>query len=136
AVAAFVGNGTAILDTVSLSSSSSGGNCYGLSLSDIVLTANNLRIAATTSGGGQVRGIDSLANAGPTFNISNSTITASSTSTGNIRGISLTNVSGTISGSVITASTTGDRKSTRLNSSHVAISYAVFCLKKKNKTTD
>src|SRR5690625_6410462 len=26
-----------------------------------------------------------------------------------------------------------DRKSTRLNSSHVAISYAVFCLKKKNK---
>src|SRR5439155_19247500 len=27
-----------------------------------------------------------------------------------------------------------DRKSTRLNSSHVAISYAVFCLKKKNKT--
>src|SRR5215510_15717780 len=27
----------------------------------------------------------------------------------------------------------GDRKSTRLNSSHVAISYAVFCLKKKTK---
>src|SRR3989442_7054214 len=27
-----------------------------------------------------------------------------------------------------------DRKSTRLNSSHVRISYAVFCLKKKNKT--
>src|SRR5690625_7105468 len=26
-----------------------------------------------------------------------------------------------------------DRKSTRLNSSHVAISYAVFCLKKKTK---
>src|SRR5204863_8037898 len=26
----------------------------------------------------------------------------------------------------------GDRKSTRLNSSHVEISYAVFCLKKKN----
>src|SRR5690625_6402076 len=26
-----------------------------------------------------------------------------------------------------------DRKSTRLNSSHVAISYAVFCLKKKKK---
>src|SRR5690625_3429058 len=34
-----------------------------------------------------------------------------------------------ISGSII-----GDRKSTRLNSSHVAISYAVFCLKKKIKT--
>src|SRR3989442_15759947 len=27
---------------------------------------------------------------------------------------------------------TADRKSTRLNSSHVRISYAVFCLKKKN----
>src|SRR5690625_6956569 len=33
--------------------------------------------------------------------------------------------------SVLRAS--GDRKSTRLNSSHVAISYAVFCLKKKKK---
>src|SRR5439155_13941950 len=29
-----------------------------------------------------------------------------------------------------------DRKSTRLNSSHVAISYAVFFLKKKNKVTE
>src|SRR5438445_7864601 len=28
---------------------------------------------------------------------------------------------------------TADRKSTRLNSSHANISYAVFCLKKKNK---
>src|SRR5947207_10581007 len=28
-----------------------------------------------------------------------------------------------------------DRKSTRLNSSHTVISYAVFCLKKKKKTT-
>src|SRR5256885_6923256 len=27
----------------------------------------------------------------------------------------------------------GDRKSTRLNSSHLVISYAVFCLKKKNE---
>src|SRR5690625_7077627 len=35
--------------------------------------------------------------------------------------------SGTIIGIII------DRKSTRLNSSHVAISYAVFCLKKKKK---
>src|SRR3989442_7302477 len=31
------------------------------------------------------------------------------------------------------ASTHSDRKSTRLNSSHVRISYAVFCLKKKKK---
>src|SRR5262245_63028343 len=42
-----------------------------------------------------------------------------------------------------TASRTGrrngdirDRKSTRLNSSHLGISYAVFCLKKKKKTTE
>src|SRR5690606_41710836 len=32
----------------------------------------------------------------------------------------------------ITVSSGSDRKSTRLNSSHVKISYAVFCLKKKN----
>src|SRR5438067_5172444 len=31
------------------------------------------------------------------------------------------------------SSTRQDRKSTRLNSSHVSISYAVFCLKKKKK---
>src|SRR5688572_31354474 len=30
----------------------------------------------------------------------------------------------------------GDRKSTRLNSSHSQISYAVFCLKKKKKNKD
>src|SRR3712207_7647807 len=30
----------------------------------------------------------------------------------------------------------GDRKSTRLNSSHANISYAVFCLKKKNTTSN
>src|SRR5438045_6985569 len=29
----------------------------------------------------------------------------------------------------------GDRKSTRLNSSHLGISYAVFCLKKKNQSS-
>src|SRR5256885_7873306 len=29
-----------------------------------------------------------------------------------------------------------DRKSTRLNSSHLVISYAVFCLKKKKKSSD
>src|SRR5690606_40931243 len=33
----------------------------------------------------------------------------------------------------IVVATQGDRKSTRLNSSHVKISYAVFCLKKKKK---
>src|SRR5688572_32383668 len=34
---------------------------------------------------------------------------------------------------VIVAAPVGDRKSTRLNSSHSQISYAVFCLKKKKK---
>src|SRR5256884_4426974 len=40
---------------------------------------------------------------------------------------------GKIAGMVTDSS--GDRKSTRLNSSHGYISYAVFCLKKKKKTT-
>src|SRR5258708_32000813 len=35
----------------------------------------------------------------------------------------------------VTAAIMADRKSTRLNSSHQIISYAVFCLKKKNTTT-
>src|SRR5256885_3471437 len=35
---------------------------------------------------------------------------------------------GAVAGGVV-----GDRKSTRLNSSHLVISYAVFCLKKKKK---
>src|SRR5690554_1049580 len=38
--------------------------------------------------------------------------------------------SGAVSGQVVRVE---DRKSTRLNSSHVRISYAVFCLKKKKK---
>src|SRR5438445_10192995 len=41
----------------------------------------------------------------------------------------VSNDSGSIFGSLIA----GDRKSTRLNSSHANISYAVFCLKKKKK---
>src|SRR5205809_5180631 len=36
-------------------------------------------------------------------------------------------------GDIVTAGTAADRKSTRLNSSHGYISYAVFCLKKKKK---
>src|SRR5436305_9242661 len=34
------------------------------------------------------------------------------------------------------SSSTTDRKSTRLNSSHVRSSYAVFCLKQKNRVAD
>src|SRR5256885_7319654 len=37
---------------------------------------------------------------------------------------------------VLVAHSLGDRKSTRLNSSHLVISYAVFCLKKKKKKSD
>src|SRR3712207_8584465 len=37
--------------------------------------------------------------------------------------------------SVLLAPVAGDRKSTRLNSSHANISYAVFCLKKNNHYT-
>src|SRR5690554_7648384 len=43
--------------------------------------------------------------------------------------------SATVSDGAVAALTLSrDRKSTRLNSSHVRISYAVFCLKKKKKT--
>src|SRR3989454_4964170 len=43
-------------------------------------------------------------------------------------------VARTIKGHIVdvVAENIGDRKSTRLNSSHLVISYAVFCLKKKN----
>src|SRR5438874_8290245 len=37
---------------------------------------------------------------------------------------------------VIAGTGSKDRKSTRLNSSHVEISYAVFCLKKKNRVIE
>src|SRR5258707_6172659 len=39
-------------------------------------------------------------------------------------------------GDRMTDRTKGDRKSTRLNSSHANISYAVFCLKKKKNTNE
>src|SRR2546427_3039863 len=44
--------------------------------------------------------------------------------------------SGMISGVGLARAKTIDRKSTRLNSSHSQISYAVFCLKKKKKNND
>src|SRR3989442_7732266 len=39
------------------------------------------------------------------------------------------------SGLRVESDNVGDRKSTRLNSSHVRISYAVFCLQKKNMSS-
>src|SRR5437763_7128464 len=38
-----------------------------------------------------------------------------------------------LAGPIVAAARRSDRKSTRLNSSHRCISYAVFCLKKKKK---
>src|SRR3989454_6549174 len=40
-----------------------------------------------------------------------------------------------VGSATVTATREGDRKSTRLNSSHLVISYAVFCLKKKKNQT-
>src|SRR5690625_5804734 len=51
-------------------------------------------------------------------------------------GLSLFGLNGFVIGPLITAMFMAcwtDRKSTRLNSSHVAISYAVFCLQKKEE---
>src|SRR5256885_11365169 len=42
---------------------------------------------------------------------------------------------GSVDAAVIPIENTLDRKSTRLNSSHLVISYAVFCLKKENERT-
>src|SRR5688572_32531777 len=50
---------------------------------------------------------------------------------GPARGLPAADVRGLRAGSAAGAG--GDRKSTRLNSSHSQISYAVFCLKKKKK---
>src|SRR5207245_11374284 len=43
-------------------------------------------------------------------------------------------VEGSVTDAALVARVFQDRKSTRLNSSHGSISYAVFCLKKKRKT--
>src|SRR3990170_7096262 len=48
------------------------------------------------------------------------------------RGLAKTGVVGVVKGR---GTASGDRKSTRLNSSHQIISYAVFCLKKKKHIT-
>src|SRR3712207_8868531 len=50
-------------------------------------------------------------------------------------GASSANSSGAVTCSTSTVTAEEDRKSTRLNSSHANISYAVFCLKKKNTQT-
>src|SRR5699024_12625527 len=52
---------------------------------------------------------------------------------GHLAGFSLSSSPPPPASSGSSDSSVSDRKSTRLNSSHVSISYAVFCLKKKNK---
>src|SRR2546422_7662072 len=51
------------------------------------------------------------------------------------RCVTTTVASGPVTCAVTSVRSRGDRKSTRLNSSHGYISYAVFCLKKKKKYT-
>src|SRR6266403_2979206 len=61
-------------------------------------------------------------------------VRASSTATrGSGRGATATRAVATALESALARLPRPDRKSTRLNSSHVEISYAVFCLKKKKK---
>src|SRR6266566_7890206 len=53
---------------------------------------------------------------------------------GHFRWIALTPDIAVVNNSAMPFSLNEDRKSTRLNSSHLVISYAVFCLKKKRRT--
>src|SRR5207253_4889008 len=79
--------------------------------------------AAVTAGIGNVS----------SFTVDGSQVTVNLTGVTNVQTITVTLIDvndGTHTGDVPVSM--GDRKSTRLNSSHVAISYAVFCLKKKN----
>src|ERR1035441_10844139 len=47
-------------------------------------------------------------------------------------GIKISRIASSSNGLCVACTLRTDRKSTRLNSSHLGISYAVFCLKKKN----
>src|SRR2546426_12440450 len=101
------------------------GDADGLSVPGTIPTEG---LTGNTSGSiGDAAAAQSVATA---FNVNllNGLITASSLTA---------TVSSTSNGARATSnalgSTFGDRKSTRLNSSHLVISYAVFCLKKKKK---
>src|SRR2546428_8143204 len=56
--------------------------------------------------------------------------------TAEYRALELASATGVGQARAVAAVYAEDRKSTRLNSSHDQISYAVFCLKKKKKTED
>src|SRR2546422_8445376 len=61
------------------------------------------------------------------------TISPLYTARASTRGMTANRSRTSIAGYGVTGAFAGDRKSTRLNSSHGYISYAVFCLKKKKK---
>src|SRR3712207_8188578 len=63
------------------------------------------------------------------------TLFRSRTGAGDPRGADDAEVGATPASSSSRRGVAGDRKSTRLNSSHANISYAVFCLKKKKRAT-
>src|SRR5256886_3927603 len=66
-------------------------------------------------------------------------VTAAGSGYSRWRGLAITrwreDVTRDVGGTYVFLRDVGDRKSTRLNSSHSQISYAVFCLKKKKKST-
>src|SRR3989475_5956736 len=68
---------------------------------------------------------------GPFTCPSTTSTTASTTTTSQAHTTTTTNASTTTTTTLLGTCTGADRKSTRLNSSHSQISYAVFCLKKK-----
>src|SRR5690625_6939848 len=93
-----------------------------------ILKIENLHITFSTYGGTvkAVRGVDFYLNPGETLAIVGESGCGKSVTSNAIMQL-IPRPPGKITNGKIL-----DRKSTRLNSSHVAISYAVFCLKKKN----
>src|SRR5882672_726954 len=78
-------------------------------------------------------GPHSMANFGPVLSRDAAPLERRGPSLGFSRGSGVSSRAGTTSGHHHYFARKGDRKSTRLNSSHTVISYAVFCLKKKKK---
>src|SRR5438045_7478227 len=92
-----------------------------LSLHDALPISGGTTTGGTTPGGTTTGGTTGGTTTGGT--------TTGGTTTGGT-----TTGGGTATSSLPSTGTKADRKSTRLNSSHLGISYAVFCLKKKKPT--
>src|SRR5260221_8100247 len=100
--------------------------------------ANLLPLGTTGAGGILLTGNITGATAGPvtvtSFGSGAITLSGANTQTGATTvnsGILRATTNATALGATTSAKCRRDRKSTRLNSSHTVISYAVFCLKKK-----